>query len=154
MSSNLFDDFPTVWSLTSLWYLPTCMISSYLYNFCLPVGRLLYCMMSAYLCNCSLSVWCLFYRKMSVYLYEVFLPLWYLSTSTMSAQLNDACSTVWCLLNCLIAAFLYDICSTGRYLPAFMISSHLSCLLYWSISIYMSAVFLSVWCLPTSRMSA
>jgi hypothetical protein len=94
MSAYLYDVCSTLWCLptcvlsvcSTIWCLPiytwcppSCMISSYPYDVCstvscLPtcvVSALLYCMTSAYL-----YTWCLAICMVSAYLYDCFLTVW------------------------------------------------------------------------------
>jgi hypothetical protein len=130
-----------VWLLVPL---TTCVISSYLYEVCLPVQyyvglavwcltTCIVCIMYALLCDVCLPVWCLFNYLMSSYLYDVFLAL-------VSSCPYNVCSTVSCLPTCLMFAKLYDVCLHMWYL--------LFC------TVHMMSAYFYIWCQPTYMIAA
>ncbi len=116
---------------STLWCLPTCVMSVYLYDVFLPMW---------WLHDACLPVWCF-------YLHDVFLPVGCLFNCVMSAYLYGAFSTVhydvWSTVQYVVLLlYLYDVCSTEW------------CLLNWMMSAYLNDFFLPVRCPTTCRMSA
>ncbi len=136
------------------WCLPTCMISSYLYDVC-------YCKMHAYLYISYLYGVCLPYGicstnlfllncMMSADLHDVCCIAWFLHTCMLSFSLYDVYCTVWfslpvwCLLNCKVWC-----CMSLWCFPTYMISAY-TCMM----SATLNEVWSTVWFLPTCSMSA
>jgi hypothetical protein len=152
---------------SSLWCLPTCMISGYWHHVFLFSSQPALCQLN---------------YMMSAYLYDVFLPVWCLPTywcllkMVWSLPTCVMCSTGWYLPTCIlfptymISALLYDVCLLVWSLPTCMMSAHLYdiflltcmrsaqlheiCLTpWWQYTCMMSALLydvrLPVWCFPT-----
>jgi hypothetical protein len=142
ISAQLYDVCSTGNVCPPVWFLPSCVMSVYLYGVFLSVWYLPTCLLNWMICStvylttcdvCS-TVWCL----------PIFM--------TSSSPLYGVCSTVWCLPNCMTCYlyyffYLYDVCLSVWCFPYL----YAVCLPVCLLSFMMSAQLYNV-CIPVGRL--